>query len=180
MLTPATTCVATYLEVADIRGDTVTSRLAQRREKLIDPRESTTRSSPWPSNSPTYVPTPEFPVASEETKVDIEVRRLLALASLPENWDGAGSAQASPESAKQAHAFLRALDPNGPIPKTTLHANGNALLIFGPDPYAEIEFFGDGRISYYAQAGNRQLFSDDDEVFSGTTIPPNLVTLGIK
>jgi len=181
MFSPATTYVATYLEVADIHGSTVASRPAQRRERLIEPEFNVTwRARAERIQGGTVIPfqPPAFE-DTEQTNVDTQVKRLLELSTLPDNWDGCGSAQASGGSIKWARMFLQAISSQSHVPKPTLHANGNALLLYGPDPYAEIEFTEDGRIIYYAQHGEQHVFSEENEIFDGVTIPAKLRALGI-
>lgn len=114
-------------------------------------------------------------VTSDETAADRAVSQLLNLGYLEDDWDGEGAAAPNPASIRDAHRFLRSLDADGIMPMSTLHANGNALLVFDrQDAYAEIEFLGAGEISYFARLGSARLYSEDGETFDGRTIPERL------
>jgi hypothetical protein len=184
MFMPATTYVtAAYLDLAEVRSDTITSRQAQRRAQVLDSEFNSTwrRFSFVGQDEPeTVIQQYQAPDLPEETALDVQVRRLLSFASFPANWDGAGSARASSESVKWARMFLRAISSASAVPTPALHANGNALLLYGPEPYAEIEFTGDGHIIYYAQSQDQQVFSDEDELFDGKNIPAKLKAIDIR
>lgn len=65
------------------------------------------------------------------------------------DWDGEGAAAPSAQSIKNAVAFVRLLS-DVTLPEPMLLASGHIALYKNEnDLYADIEFFGDGRIAYF-------------------------------
>ena len=73
------------------------------------------------------------------------------------NWDGEGAAKPASQSIKEAVSFVRLLGDNVPLPEPMLLASGHAALYWNEGGlYADIEFHGDGRVSYFIKKdGNR-------------------------
>ena len=66
------------------------------------------------------------------------------------DWDGEGAALPSTQSMKEAVSFVRLLDNEIMPPEPMLLASGNAALYWNVNNlYADIEFLGDSRISYF-------------------------------
>jgi hypothetical protein len=118
-------------------------------------------------------PLPEEP----KTQADRTVSQLIQFQHLHADWDGNEAAKPLPFSLRDARKFVRALAPESIIPRPALHADGHAILFFrGPDVYAELEFLGNKRISFYARRGGRQ-WSDEFD-FDGRTLPEGLLQIG--
>jgi len=111
------------------------------------------------------------------TQADRAVSQLIQFERLQADWDGNEAAKPLPFSLKDAREFVRALAPESVIPRPALHADGHAILFLrGPDVYAELEFLGRKRISFYARRG-RQQWSDEID-FDGRTLPEGLSQIG--
>jgi hypothetical protein len=116
-------------------------------------------------------------VEEPKTQADRTVSQLIQFERLRADWDGNEAAQPLPFSLKDAREFIRALAPESVIPRPALHADGHAILFLrGPDVYAELEFLGKKRISFYARRG-RQQWSDEID-FDGRTLPEGLSQIG--
>jgi hypothetical protein len=71
---------------------------------------------------------------------------------LNENWDGEGASAPSAASLKDAVLFVNLLNSQSPLPQPMLHASGKAGLYWNQGGlYADIEFLGDGRVTYYVE-----------------------------
>lgn len=69
---------------------------------------------------------------------------------LEANWDGEGAASPLIQSMKEAVSFVRLLNDDIMLPEPMLLASGHAGLYWNTNNlYADIEFLGDGRISYF-------------------------------
>jgi hypothetical protein len=122
---------------------------------------------------------PGASVPSEEAKTlaDRTVSELVQFERLQADWDGNEAAKPLSFSLKDAREFVRALAPESVIPRPALHADGHAILFLrGPDSYAELEFLGKKRISFYARQGRRE-WSDEID-FDGRTLPEGLSQIG--
>jgi hypothetical protein len=68
------------------------------------------------------------------------------------NWDGEGAK--APDAAAIGYAvnFVFGLDARIPMPEPMLFPSGNAGLFWETDQiYADLEFFGDGRLTYFVK-----------------------------
>ena len=73
-------------------------------------------------------------------------------ALLDHNWDGEGAALPSETSLRDAAHFVSALTNDTPMPAPMLHATGRAGLYWDERGlYADLEFLGDGRVTYYIE-----------------------------
>jgi hypothetical protein len=116
--------------------------------------------------------------AGPSTQADLAIAQLIRLERLDANWDGNDTAKPVVGSLKDAKEFIRALAPESSIPRATLHADGNALLfLHGPDVYAELEFFGNRQIGFYARRGGQEW--SDEITFDGRTLPQGLSRIGL-
>lgn len=69
---------------------------------------------------------------------------------LEADWDGEGAVLPSTQSMKEAVSFVRLLDDEIMPPEPMLLASGHAALYWNANNlYADIEFLGDARISYF-------------------------------
>jgi hypothetical protein len=115
---------------------------------------------------------------SEQSAADIAVGQLLRMAAWDEDWDGNQAAKPLGFSLRQAREFIRALSVESAIPRPALHADGHAILfIRRPDVYAELEFLGDQRISYFARRGTEEW--SDEFSFAGRPLPHGLLEVGL-
>ena len=94
---------------------------------------------------------------------------------LPADWDGEGAAAPNLASLREASKFA-CLRPADADVEPMLHASGRAGLYFRtPTLYADIEFFGDGRVAYFIErSGDRHKGVIN---FDSTTMPAVLATL---
>lgn len=68
------------------------------------------------------------------------------------NWDGEGAEAPSISSLRDAVTFVRLLDEKITLPEPMLLASGHAGLYWNESGlYADLEFFGNGRIAYYIE-----------------------------
>jgi hypothetical protein len=156
------------------------SRPAQHRALLIVPGPSQDRGT-------FVVPAGQFGATvadarpsppSEQTAADIAVGQLLRMAAWDEDWDGNQAAKPLGFSFRQAREFIRALSAESTVPRPALHADGHAILfIRRPDVYAELEFLGDQRISFYARRGEQEW--TDEFSFAGRPLPHGLLEVGL-
>jgi|SRR5262245_1106545 len=192
---------AVYLYSAEPSMTAVASRMAQRREQAIPadeqiisaeilsfaqwwrmqtvPREMQTAQSRELGVAIGSTMSASSGASLEEprTQADRAVSQLIQFERLQADWDGNEAAKPLPFSLKDAREFVRALAPESVIPRPALHADGHAILFLrGPDVYAELEFLGRKRISFYARRG-RQQWSDEID-FDGRTLPEGLSQIG--
>jgi hypothetical protein len=67
------------------------------------------------------------------------------------NWDGEGARAPVGASLREAVAFVRLLE-NLPVPEPMLFGSGRAGLYWNDgDTYADLEFTGDSRVTYYIE-----------------------------
>lgn len=94
---------------------------------------------------------------------------------LPANWDGEGAAAPNVASLREASNFA-CLRAAGSEIEPMLHASGRAGLCFRTATlYADVEFFGDGRASYFIERnGDRHKGVIN---FDSKTMPAVLETL---
>jgi hypothetical protein len=194
------TSTALYLYGAEPAMTAVASRATQRREQVIStellrlaqrqnqiiirgwqPPESqdqylTAASLPYGAMS--TAPDATIPSEEPKTQADRTIAQLVQFGALDADWDGNEAAKPLPFSLKDAQQFIRALAPESVIPRPALHADGHAILfVRGPDTYAELEFLGNKRISFYARRGGQE-WSDEID-FAGRTLPAGLSQIGL-
>ena len=91
------------------------------------------------------------------------------------NWDGDGGDAPNLASLRQACLFVNLLSRGVPMPEPMLHASGRAGLYWNQEGlYADLEFIGDGRVSYYIERRNAQGKDKHKGVatVSGNQMPP--------
>lgn len=77
---------------------------------------------------------------------------LRSWAFLPANWDGEGASSADSASIREAVSFVSLLTDDMPTPEPMLLASGRAGLFWDSDElYADLEFTGAGRVTYYIE-----------------------------
>jgi hypothetical protein len=82
-------------------------------------------------------------------------------------------------SLKDARTFMRSLSPESIIPRPALHADGHAILfVREPDVYAELEFLGNNKISFYVRRGEQKW--SDEISFDGQSLPEGLSQIGLS
>ena len=102
------------------------------------------------SASSTYPDTVDVNRPTTEREELIGVLREWRL--MTENWDGEGATAPNLASIEEAVSFTNALLPDCLLPEPLLHASGRAGLYWNEaDLYADLEFTGDGRITYYIE-----------------------------
>lgn len=80
------------------------------------------------------------------------IGNLRGWSSLEKNWDGEGANIPNPTSLKDAEYFIDLLGKGYSIPEPMLLANGRAGLYWDEDGlYADLEFLGDGRVTYFIE-----------------------------
>ena len=95
---------------------------------------------------------------------------------LANNWDGEGAHAPDFASIEEAVSFLNGLTEEQPVPEAMLHASGHAGLYWNEgDLYADIEFTGNGRLTYYIESGKDKHKGTVEYTKGG--IPPVLATL---
>lgn len=108
----------------------------------------------------------------ETTAREYAIGEIRGWASLPANWDGEAAAAPNLRSLKEASTFLCLLEHDGPMPDPMLLASGRAGLYWNDGSlYADLEFTGDGWITYYIE----QLGKGKHKgavVFDGNGLPP--------
>ena len=86
---------------------------------------------------------------SDNEKIIGELRSWQALAA---NWDGEGAEQPLLSGLADAALFVQLLTPKIASPDPMLHATGRSGLFWkSEDIYADLEFFGNGRMAYYIE-----------------------------
>ena len=172
---------ALYLAGAEPSVTSLTSRFAQRRERLWDKPELLTGSTthmalPDEDLSPTARESLGF-LLSPLSQADRAIFSLRRFEKLGADWDGNGAEKPSLASLQEARNFIRCLAPESVIPRATLHADGHAILFLRDEnSYAELEFLGNKKIGYYARRGGQE-WSDEIE-FPGRTLPQGLLDVG--
>lgn len=102
----------------------------------------------------TFFSTPAdvVPIPRATTANEYVIGELRRYRTLDENWDGEGAAAPQSNSLIGAEEFVRLLPGNVPAPAPMLNATGRAGLFWEQDGlYADVEFLGDGRATYYVE-----------------------------
>src|SRR5262249_3177694 len=111
------------------------------------------------------------------TAAEAAVGIIREMALVADNWDGEGGKAPSPPSVDQAVRFVFLLTDDIPIPEPMLMADGTIGLYWNDEGlYADLEFLGDGRITYYVERG----LADKDKgvaPFDGKLLPKKLHAL---
>lgn len=93
------------------------------------------------------VPVPRATTANEHVIGELRRYRMLDA-----NWDGEGAEAPQHSSLIGAEEFMRLLPADVPAPAPMLHATGRAGLFWErAGLYADVEFLGDGRATYYVE-----------------------------
>jgi hypothetical protein len=96
-----------------------------------------------------------FDADRQTTGIEEAVGELRSWKSLTANWDGEGALSPNEQSINAAISFLNALDPRAIGPEPMLLSSGRAGLFWQTDAlYADLEFTGEGRITYYIEQKN--------------------------
>jgi hypothetical protein len=100
-----------------------------------------------PANDEAFIKLPR-----ETTEREHIVGELRKFGLLEAGWDGEGADAPNRDSLTDAENFVHALSLEVPPPEPMLHANGRAGLYWNDGRlYADLEFLGDGRVSYYVE-----------------------------
>lgn len=115
--------------------------------------------------------------ARATTPIEEIVGEIRGWALFPANWDGENSQKPQTASLESATQFIRLLAPkNGHLPEPMLLASGRAGFYWDTGEFqADLEFWGDGRITYFVRRG-----SDKHKGmvrFEGESVPTVLSTL---
>lgn len=101
-----------------------------------------------------FDPAPQGELSGFRTTTPQEelIGEIRAWALLEENWDGEGAQVPTTASLKDAAFFINLLTHDDRLPTPMLHASGRAGLYWNePGLYADLEFLGDGRVTYYVE-----------------------------
>jgi hypothetical protein len=154
----------------------VGSRPAQRNGLVVPKMRFPSQTAVAPAESATSPADISVLPETVESAADRSVGQLLKLANLPQNWDGYRAAEPKQQSIQSARKFLRSLAPGSVVPEPTLHADGNALLLYrSSDAYVELEFVGSNAIEFFARQGNSEWSS---EFSLGGPMPDELRAIG--
>lgn len=111
------------------------------------------------------------------TAAEAAVGIIREMALVADNWDGEGGKAPSPTAIDQAVRFVFLLTDDIPVPEPMLMASGSVGLYWNDQGlYADLEFLGDGRITYYVERGP----ADKDKgvaPFDGRLLPKKLHAL---
>jgi hypothetical protein len=99
------------------------------------------------------VEVPYFQQAERPTTASEEVvGELRSLALLNANWDAENAAAPDVQSVRAATSFVNLLPLGCELPEPMLLVSGRAGLYWDNDRlYADLEFFADGRVTYYVE-----------------------------
>jgi hypothetical protein len=94
----------------------------------------------------------------ETTSLEKLIGEVRGWSALQADWDGEGARAPIPASIKQAASFACLLTTEqGELVEPMLHPSGRAGLYWNePGLYADLEFFGDGRVAYYIERGGEK------------------------
>ncbi len=116
-------------------------------------------------------------VGRPTTAAEVAVGIIREMALVGDNWDGEGGKAPAPTSVDQAVRFVFLLTDDIPVLEPMLMANGTIGLYWNDEGlYADLEFLGDGRITYYVERGP----ADKDKgvaPFDGRLLPKKLHAL---
>lgn len=130
----------------------------------------------------TATPTPNWSASTDCVVVSGPVDRKAVLCSrlnafrhLPNYWDGAGGHPPTPEAVDEGLAFLDLLPPSTPLPDPFPAGDGEVGFHWKTaDDFAEVSFYGDGHIYFYARVGRDGIEVDGAEPYTGRSIPKAL------
>ena len=103
-------------------------------------------------------------------------------AALPEDWDGYGAKAPILESIAEAQKFMDRLAPDGARMLPLIDANGMAsgsIGEFGSEPFALLNFEGEGTFGYLARYGGKELEGDGISI-GAPDLPEDLSAVGMK
>lgn len=123
---------------------------------------------------------PPVDLARQTTDREHAIAELRRWKSLARDWDGEGASAPVPESLADAGAFACALDSRHLTPEPMLHTTGRAGLYWRSDDlYADLEFFGGGRIAFFYEKSRPEGTDRLKGVvhFDGTNLPEVLEPL---
>lgn len=157
--------------------------------RVIDTRVRKFRAAKATSVAPRFLlgPRPDVERASaidpvlleselEPTPVDKLQAKLLEYTSLPAGWDGASGQPANRKAYEDACEFLKHLQsyPELPLPRAQISPDGELGLYWRKASiFADVGFYGDGTLSFYAEAPEEEHGADDWPVSRG--LPPGLI-----
>lgn len=111
------------------------------------------------------------------TPAEIAAGEIRSWVTLPDNWDGEGSAAPNQISAAQAVDFVLMLGDDFVAPKPQLLDNGNASLFWSEGAViADLEFYPDGTITYYIESAEYGIHKGATRARK-TNLPPPLAVL---
>ena len=146
-----------FLAICGLANPTV-STIPEMLEHVARPSQKITSIAPtiftglsglttFAANDETFISTESARTTTASEKVIGELRQWSLLNA---NWDGEGASMPSAQSIKDAVSFIRLIAENASLPEPMLLASGNAGLYLNKNNrYVDIEFLGDGRISYF-------------------------------
>jgi len=92
-------------------------------------------------------------IASGSSDCDL-INKLRLLQRYEYGWDGRAAAGANTASFEDACSFAPLIGGAIAPPEESIHANGNAVLVFeGPGLFASLQFTGNGTIAAYVRRG---------------------------
>lgn len=104
------------------------------------------------SNDDIYLSTEPVRTTTASEKIIGDLRQWGLLKA---NWDGEGASTPSAQSIKDAVSFIKLIPENVVLPEPMLLASGNVGLYLNENNlYVDIEFLGNGRISYFIKTDN--------------------------
>lgn len=100
-----------------------------------------------PPNDEIFVKLPRE--TTEREQIVGELRKFRVVEA---GWDGQAADAPNMGSLADAENFMHSLPMGAPLPEPMLHANGRAGLYWNDGQlYADLEFIGDGKVSYYVE-----------------------------
>lgn len=117
-----------------------------------------------------------FESEREPTASDKLDAKLLEYVELPYGWDGGDGRPASRAAYDDARGFLGHLKelPELPLPSPQISPDGELGLYWRrPGVFADVGFYGDGTLSFYAKAHREEFGSDAWDIAKG--VPPGLI-----
>jgi hypothetical protein len=147
------------LATAPAWAEPAQSRVSLVRQSIATARTSTPFSfvpsrfgTAWLSEAPLRFETAPVYGYRPTTQREQIIGQLRAWSLLRRNWDAEGASAPILASLKQASLFVNLLSASAPMPEPMLHANGRAGLYWNEAGlYADLEFLGDSRVSYYIE-----------------------------
>ena len=132
-----------------------------------------------PSSIPksySLIPDETYECPPEDNPKTAIIEQIRTYQYLAPGWDGYDGTVPSVDAIEDAIKMINAFPENIPFPKPMVSGDGDVGLFWKHEnTYIDLEFSGNGLVTYYARANNGKEYFGDDVEFSYNEIPSDIV-----